>query len=381
MKWLLGGLLVAGFLLWWPTAGTPLVLRWLAVGLLGGLLVYSAVERGLRPTLPLLASLALLGWLALSLTWSLDPAHGALGLLKIAALWLVFWGAGALRHVLAPAAMAGLCVALLLFFIFPGIWGGFGNGNWAAAWVMLALPIAGVWCWSQRTVLPSVTMLGVLALSGVWVVFRSGSDAWILVAWVCGLAWLVSIRWWWTAAMAAVVSINAGLLWAPESITVALTRRAEMWINSAAAWLDAPFFGHGLGSFNDVYDRFREVHVSYMPGYETRLHPITMSAGEAHNEALQILVEFGLVGLILAAFFVWSVVRQEVDEPVARACKWSLLIAGSLALISSPLQSPASIVLIAASLGLVVGSPSRQASLLSVALPGSMFTRSHRRAF
>ncbi len=380
MKLLLALLLLAGFLLWWPTAGSPHVLRWAAVGLLGGTLLYGVLMKGFRWDLPRFASLLLVSWLAISLAWSLDVAQGSLALLQLCSLWLVFVGASILRPVFAPTIMLGIALALVMVFVFPLPVGGFGNANWVANWLLMALPLAGFWAWENRHTVPLTSTGGLCVLATAWIMFMSSSDSWFAVAIVCALAFLISKKMFWTATMAIVVPLNFIVwlnLW-PESIFIALQRRAEIWINTTAAWWDAPLLGHGLGSYNFIYDKFRETHVDWMPGYDTQFHPITTIVGWSHNEPLQLLAEGGIVALALAGFFVWTVLRNSSGE---RSCRWTLLVAGTLTLISSPLQNPETALVVAVALGLVAGSQREPVRSSSFSSSGSMFSQFPLRGF
>ena len=126
--------------------------------------------------------------------------------------------------------------------------------------------------------------------------------------------------------------------------------RVELWINSIMAWMDAPIFGHGLGSFDWSYSQHRADHLAWMP--TTILTTNTVSAGAAHNEYLHILVELGCVGLLLCALFVWLSVRRSASPAV-----WAVGVLAAISVIEFPLQNPATAVIAAVALGLTARLP------------------------
>ena len=82
--------------------------------------------------------------------------------------------------------------------------------------------------------------------------------------------------------------------------------RVTMWETSAAIVRQAPFFGHGLGSFPDSYRRLvRERH----SGWKATL------TADPHNQYLLILAETGLLGLAAFAWFLYGAARQPARGP------------------------------------------------------------------
>jgi O-antigen polymerase len=75
---------------------------------------------------------------------------------------------------------------------------------------------------------------------------------------------------------------------------VASTERKDMWLVSLSLWWQAPLFGHGLGSFTQIFtNQFDQLVAS---GRE--LKPIYGALTHPHNESLLWLAETGLVGFI-----------------------------------------------------------------------------------
>jgi hypothetical protein len=348
------GLLFGGFLARYWEATSPHVGRWLFIGLLAGLLVYPGLARPRPSGRILLAGGCLLAWVTASLAWSSDPRQGALTLVNIASLGLIVWTVGHIRDVLAVAISASFVSALLLVALAPGIYGGFGNPNWIAEWLWMASPFVVWYAWSHRAELSGWASFGALAVALGYLIFENHSNISYLVSWVVILAYLVRRRWWWGVAFAVVIPVDAMFLGFWSVVGPSVMPRVELWINTIAMWADTPLIGHGLGSFDYEYARFAEVHAVLFPSLDTILHPYTTYAGAAHNEILQGLAQFGIIGAGLGAVFLWTVFRVASDDPLARAARWSLLIAGAISLVAFPLQNPATALLVAVSVGILI---------------------------
>lgn len=85
--------------------------------------------------------------------------------------------------------------------------------------------------------------------------------------------------------------------WQEERIGV-LTGREEIWAEAIRLWLGSPFSGNGNGSF--------ERHTEELLADER----ITWEPGHAHNVALEVLVDQGIVGLALLGAVVAYLVRH-----------------------------------------------------------------------
>ena len=124
--------------------------------------------------------------------------------------------------------------------------------------------------------------------------------------------------------------------------TASILARCEIWWNSLLGWLDNPVFGHGLGAFEQAYAPHRADHQWFLDS--TILWSPYAAAGMAHNVILQILIETGLIGLLLATLFLCEICRKGMTIPI--------LICLSLAMIEFPEQNPASAVVLACILAL-----------------------------
>jgi O-antigen ligase len=78
-------------------------------------------------------------------------------------------------------------------------------------------------------------------------------------------------------------------------------------------FLKRPLLGWGLGTFPIVYPQFRSFYTTFF-------------VNEAHNDYLQLLVETGLAGFLIAAWFLVVVVRQAV----AKLKNWTETSSGAL---------------------------------------------------
>jgi O-antigen ligase len=273
-------------------------------------------------------ALLLAGYAGLSLIWSPDRHEAAYQLINVVALlgcyllsrrWLLP------VHVLALGAI-GLS--------FVDLHGGFGNVNWQTEFLLLCLPfIVGLSLYRIGLVL---AVLGLL----LWL----GSDVKWAVAGL-GAGWLIwhlvfRVRQYGFALVVFLVPLNA-MLWRWEAIVNSLKERAELWFNTLRLWWEAPLFGNGLGSFDYLYPRFQEFHTRFFEG--TLLREVTMSAGQAHNEFLQILAALGLVGL--AGFIL---VGYGLFRNLTGTGKWVLAIGCVVGFFGFPLQIPGTALLLVA---------------------------------
>ena len=122
--------------------------------------------------------------------------------------------------------------------------------------------------------------------------------------------------------------------------------RIEIWTNSFIAWLDRPFFGSGLGGFEFAYAPHRADHMTVFPNMTTVLVSMGVHAGAAHNELLQGLVEIGLIGVLIAGWFIYRTLRNAGSE------RYAVYAVLAICLIEFPLQNPATAILAAVALAL-----------------------------
>lgn len=88
------------------------------------------------------AAIALIAWCALSLSWSSDWRQGVVNLTCGAALFCIFQLVRSYPDLIPEAALAGVVVALVLYFMFPEDWGGHGNRNFQTEAIVIGLCLA-----------------------------------------------------------------------------------------------------------------------------------------------------------------------------------------------------------------------------------------------
>lgn len=95
-------------------------------------------------------------------------------------------------------------------------------------------------------------------------------------------------------------------IWASAGIQreSSMARRAYFWKGGLAAFLDSPVSGYGIGAYEKMLFRYRSPDYWTTGGEDIVPH--------AHNEIVEIAVEYGLIGLILCAVTVTSVLWKGI---------------------------------------------------------------------
>jgi O-antigen ligase len=345
------------------SANTP---RWLAIYLLASISLGVAFRWEMTHKKwqlgPLDGALALfVGYVALSLLWSSDWREGVLRVQNLSAV--VVAGLLLFRYSSRPEWLCGLAAAAvgLYWWDTPGF-GGFGNENFLTEWLAPLMPLA-VWCAFQERW--ATKLMGIVAsLAGLhYLILVCQSDTRFVA-----LAVVVAVGAWWVwrkwhlfpALLILLVPVNIALLtgWVGgEELTRALNARLEMTHNTLVLWLEKPLFGHGVGSFNYEYPRIQEAHLAWFPNIDTLLRPAEVYVGAAHNEYVQVLSDFGLMGALLAGIIMAVIILRLVAwttlSGAAVPAILGLGIMAGTALIGFPFQNPATSILPFALLGLV----------------------------
>lgn len=264
---------------------------------------------------------------------------------------------------LRPGIALGMLGAIgLQLHLDPDFWGGFGNENFIAEFVLICMAFLWWPFW--------IVGLGYL-------LFLNGSDVkWVALGGLL-LWWLVRNRLYWAAALLVLIPVNVFLFWGvPVTVETSIMERAELWWNTVQVWLESPLFGVGMGGFDWWYALHQEDHLWFRD--ETILRGPHVIAGAAHNEYLQALAEFGVVGGLLIFWFL-------------RELRWNAPIVVVLAIsaVSFPLQNPATAALFSVACGYALRSPAwafrysvtmpSSGSRRLARMPGAMLTRLSRR--
>ncbi len=132
---------------------------------------------------------------------------------------------------------------------------------------------------------------------------------------------------------------------------VSVSSRLDLWRASVSAWVDAPVFGAGAGSWR----------LAFAP-HELGVH--LYDPGHAHSEPLELLVELGLAGTLLAAgLLFWlgrgvaqrlDVVEHDLRSSVAVGVLVPLVAIGLQSLADFPLRTPGVAIPFAIYLGILV---------------------------
>ena len=343
---LAGVLFLACLAPFWPGLIAGAVPKWLAI--YGTAAVAMVCCRRVAFDHVMLIGSVLLGYIALSLAWSPDPAYGSMVLHKIAICVVLFLAARAWGAKWPLDTICALSVPLLLTLavLEPGYSAGFGNPNFAAHYFLIITPFLLAFAWRHKThVWASLPLMAV----AVYLLAFNDSRTEYYVLWLAAVGFCLYRRWWVMALIVALVGANSFLVF--SSLIESITPRFEVWLATSAMWLDAPGFGQGLGSFGYEYPRFQDTYLALMPNH-TPVVQGKFFAGAAHSEPLQILAELGLVGVWLSGVFLWACYQAMGKQGAAI---FGLAILGVLSLISFPLQNPVTAALGAVLLGVVVG--------------------------
>ncbi len=244
--------------------------------------------------------------------------------------------------------------------------GAFGIPNSQAALLLLLLPVV-LW----RTFAHTRAAGGRLLAAGLAVLFLFGlaltisRGAWLsfavaLAVWPLttpGRSWRRRIG---LATAALVLSLLAGLAlstWVPSVKTrfVALiTQRGEttrpiMWKGAWELFREHPATGSGAGSYNILFEKHRPMGFRDEPQW-------------AHNDYLNALSDYGLVGVaLLAGGFLWAAARAmrsgQWRDPWIRAVAIGVVAFGLSLLIDFHLKIPALAMIVAVALAECLRSP------------------------
>ena len=245
-----------------------------------------------------------------SLLWTPDPLAGSIYWLHWVALAVLFMAAKRCDDI-PYIALAAIVVHTAICIAYPKAWGGTGNENFQAEFLVLAGTICATkrQCWAGF----------VIAAFHLLVFSPSKSQYVALLA----VAFVFSLRDWRMMAGVLVAGVLAMIVTWDSIID-----RVEFAYNTLLAWSDHPLFGYGLGGFDYIYPDYAERHLALTA--QTKMDALKWYAGAAHNEFIQMGAETGIVGVALLAFALLRNVRNALLlAPLAGLC-----------LVGFPMQNP-----------------------------------------
>lgn len=320
--------------------------------------------------------LAFLGLAGLSVSWSPDPASAALASLKwlllaVPFLYLKYRATPQLNRFLLRAIALGNGIVLAFSIAGGANWAGFGNENFLAEFQLISLPFLIALLRVERAVLFRTLVSALISLEVVdLVVFNPSRMEWLIA--VGGLTLGVEIMLWRRLRRWPFLALNllflalslAGVAWlwlhaeaAEAFFRESMRPRFALMLNTLRMWLDAPLLGHGAGSFDALYPLYKEWHLQYFEHADKLLVNKMVKAGAAHNEVLQFLAEYGVVGLGLLAGVSWQLARRWLASPrgdVYAVAGLGVLLTGlAIGMIEFPLQNPATALLLVLGAGML----------------------------
>ncbi|MDK9725590.1 MAG: O-antigen ligase family protein [Sterolibacteriaceae bacterium MAG5] len=352
---------------------SPLYFKWLPVGALAlsslCALAITTRNSSIRFDIVDSCALLLLGWVAASLAWSPNTLGGRDVLIKWALLTAVFI---ALRHASTSSTHVKIAgaIAVSLFGILVmdrlGIAesGSYFNQNYETEAILLGLPFLLIF---NGTNTKPWLRWGVRLLaigSAFFLVYFNPSKIEFLVWAGCGMFFTVAILWRRSKLQAFSILlpllVATGLLiylgWdqplfgESHGFRDSIHPRLELLANGFAMWIDSPVIGHGAGFMYPVYPLFQEHYIQLLgAGYRTSLLTgFYTSAGALHNEYIQFLAGFGLVGFALIAVSVYAARAQlRAWQNSASHLAGTAVVVACLvnAMVDFPLQNAASAML------------------------------------
>lgn len=311
--------------------------------------------------------LAFIAYAGVSLAWSADAAGGVLVWVK----WLLLAGPFLyFRHRASDSLLwlgvwsVGVANAVVMVFAISGWanWAGFANENFLTEFQLISLPFlaALILAESNPWLKLPVALIVCLELLDL-AVFNPSRIEWLvllgmLILAIEGFIWRHLRR---RSVLAlngiAIVAVAAALVWAglhadsAHALFVESVRpRLALIVNTLRLWWDAPLFGHGAGSFDALYPLYKEWHLRYFEHADILLSNKMVKAGAAHNELLQLLAEYGLVGLGILVGIGWFMLKQGVRRRDRHAALGgaALCVGLLIGLIEFPLQNPATALLL-----------------------------------
>lgn len=348
-------------------AGYPEGKRWIFIAAAASLALIDGIRRVYQArelTVDLGDAIlaGLIGFGALSLLWTANRNGGIQTIIIASAmLVLVIYLKRFANDVISMGVVIGAGLAALMALL-TNAWlpreqfSGFANSGYAAEAFVLTIPL--LWpLWRNGKLLARgfAVLVIVASLFFVLVYTPSMIEAFVIaifaaivslfycfrrnraLGWLCVAVWLI------------LPPLVAWVGWDQLKLTSRLLIRAELWLNAAFMVADRPLFGHGLGSFIEIFPLYKEAHGDLMPFVNTTFESYVTEAEAIHNEPVQLLTELGLVGLLpfltLVALTLRAGVRRLASDPFAAAGAAAVVTVMGESLLEYPFQRAATLFL------------------------------------
>ena len=349
-----------------PSWGLVVAPKWLAIEVLAAVgCVLLITDRARLDVVDMVAGM-MLAWAAASIAWTPDVAQYTHQMFHATALLILFIlvrrvDQDFLITAMSWAAAAAIIVASVSDILRPDWRGGFGNDNLVSEMILVALPWA---VWRVPWVIRSAVVIA--AAYQLWdnpshseFVAFAGMVAFAICAW--------RRRVMTTDLLIIALGLSVVLLvvlWSSTELQTSLRFRWEFAQTTLRMWWAAPLIGQGFGGYLYQYPFFATA-----PFTEVVTPGTVVEA--AHNEYLQLLSDLGLVGFGIVTIFAVMVLKRCVG--IGPHC-FSLAALATLALVSFPLQNPATAFMAVVGLGVMAPAfgRARRSALRRLVLPGLM---------
>lgn len=343
------------------------------LGVISALVLWHRGKLGLIPVMPLILGCAFCLWGGITLFWAPDPGHGAITLLRVAALIVLGCCAvgmarlddGAVFRPLMLGLALGLAVAAVLLAVEN--WSGHALSAMVAQ-VRGAKPLPGsfksqltrgdaalalfIWplalvAWRRRSAILASLLVAIFIVGAMGDSLAAGIAATvgIVVLLIVALRPRLASRGLTLILVAAALGLPLAALHFPQPpetfsslrwLPLSAHHRLVIWRYTADRIAEHPWRGLGMdaaradpGGTDELYIEDRDATgrvLRIVTGARLPLHP--------HNAILQWWMELGLGGAaILAVFFGWMVRRLEVSPDLGRgdrAALSALLVTGTV---------------------------------------------------
>ena len=351
--------------------------KWAGISVLGGISVLAL------PSSPILngkiavdkidiAVLLFIGYALLSLAWSPDPASGLAFIFKFslcAVIFLAIKNTGKeeqLKYYCIAISVA-LCVVLSFLALEIGANAGFVNENYLTEFLLLGLPfLVGLAAIYRNLAVRIAVVVLTVAIVGYLIFFNPSKLEFAIIPGAALLALAISpwprnkkyvpVAW---LIILLAMSFFVWNKWIEDSeLRDSIYPRIALNVNTFIMWLENPLLGNGAGSFSALYPLYQERHLAWLDVGKGFMSLKQTQAGAAHNEYLQLLTSFGLLGASIVLWFMFRLTKsvRNNKNPMVWIGGAVAVICMINALLEFPLQNPATAILAVIGLGFLAKS-------------------------